>query len=387
MQGMKSFVQALAIILAVCATTAHAHLLNMTEVTLTAQDQGISQLDVRIDLGQSLMRPENYWRAVQWSKDMVAGSDLWASLPAIERLRAGLEVLVNRSRAPLRLIDIKLNATSLDAIRNPLTPQMAVLRFEVPASVGDSVEVRLVDDLEIPWPCLLRVDVPGADLPVSRLLTADTRSSRPVLLSASAQPEHVPWAAGVASTWQSWLPGISWLVVGYQHVVPLGLDHIVFVLGLFFLAAKFSTLLWQVSCFTLAHSLTLALASAGVVNISATVIEPLIAASILYIAFDNLYSDGLAKGRLAVVTVFGLLHGLGFASALGELQLPAESFLSSLLLFNLGVELAQLTVLAGAFLTVGWLQRWSGYQRQVARPATITIAGVGAYWLAKRVMF
>ena len=155
-----------------------------------------------------------------------------------------------------------------------------------------------------------------------------------MLLSASAQPEHVPWAAGVAAPGRAGFSGISWLVVGYQHVVPLGLDHIVFVLGLFFLAAKFSTLLWQ-SCVSPWAPLTLALASAGVVNISATVIEPLIAASILYIAFDNLYSDGLAKGRLAVVTVFGLLHGLGFASALGELQPPAESFLSSLLLFNL----------------------------------------------------
>ena len=119
MQGVKSFVQALAIILAMCATTARAHLLNMTEVTLTAQDQGISELDVRIDLGQSLMSPEHYWRAVQWSKDMVAGSDLWASLPAIERLRAGLEVLVNRSRAPLRLIDVKLNATSSTQFETP----------------------------------------------------------------------------------------------------------------------------------------------------------------------------------------------------------------------------------------------------------------------------
>ena len=76
MQGVKSFVQALAMILAMCATTARAHLLNMTEVTLTAQDQGISELDVRIDLGQSLMSPEHYWRAVQWSKDMVAGRSL-----------------------------------------------------------------------------------------------------------------------------------------------------------------------------------------------------------------------------------------------------------------------------------------------------------------------
>jgi hypothetical protein len=181
------------------------------------------------------------------------------------------------------------------------------------------------------------------------------------------------------------VPGLSWLAIGFQHIIPWGLDHIVFVLGLFFLSTKLSTLFYQVSCFTVAHSITLGLATLGIVSVPASIIEPLIAASIIFIAVDNLYNHFLARWRLVVVTLFGLLHGLGFASALSELMLPAENFTMALLMFNLGVEAGQITVLALAFAAVGWLRSWTAYTERVARPATMTIAGVGTYWLIKRV--
>jgi hypothetical protein len=88
-----------------------------------------------------------------------------------------------------------------------------------------------------------------------------------------------------------------------------------------------------------------------------------------------------------MVTLFGLLHGLGFASVLGGLDLPRENFLSSLLLFNIGVEIGQLTVLMMAFVAVGWMRSWSQYTERVARPATISIAGIGTYWLINRIAF
>ena len=262
---------------------------------------------------------------------------------------------------------------------------MATLVFTVAAGDDERVEIKLAEGLTVPWPCLLRVDIPGAETPVSRLLTNDTRSSRSIRLDTSPQDAGRSVWINLASGFQSWVPGVTWVAVGFQHIIPLGLDHIVFVLGLFFLSTRFSTLLLQVSCFTLAHSLTLAMASTGLISVSAELIEPLIAASIVYIAIDNLHGDRIARWRLPVITSFGLLHGLGFASALSAIQLPADGFLSSLLLFNLGVELGQLTVLVVAFLAVGWLRRWPGYGAKVARPATLTIAGVGAYWLVKRV--
>ena len=170
---------------------------------------------------------------------------------------------------------------------------------------------------------------------------------------------------------QAWLPSLTWLVVGIQHIVPMGFDHMVFILGLFFLSTKLSSLLLQVSAFTLAHSVTLGLTTLGYIAAPTHFVEPLIAASILYVAIDNLYSRHVAKWRLLVVTAFGLLHGLGFASALSELALPEGSVLPALLLFNLGVEIGQITVLLTAYLVFGWLQRWPLYRQRVAEPASI----------------
>ncbi len=148
-----------------------------------------------------------------------------------------------------------------------------------------------------------------------------------------------------------------YIPVGFEHIVPMGLDHILFVLGLFFLSTRLGPLLWQVSAFTLAHTVTLALGALGYVNIPGSIVEPIIAASIVYVAIENIVSDKLHKWRPAVIFVFGLLHGLGFASVLGEFGLPADQFIPALIGFNVGVELGQLAVIAVAFLLVYLAQR------------------------------
>ena len=180
------------------------------------------------------------------------------------------------------------------------------------------------------------------------------------------------------------LPGLTWIAVGFQHIVPRGLDHVLFILGLFFLVAGARPLLWQVTGFTIAHSMTLALASYGVVNVPAAIIEPLIAASIIYIAVDNLYSTQVGRLRFVLVCLFGLLHGLGFASVLRDVSLPQENFLGTLLAFNVGVELGQIAVLIAAFAVVGWFRRHAWYAQAIAQPATVVIAGIGLYWLLHR---
>jgi hypothetical protein len=153
--------------------------------------------------------------------------------------------------------------------------------------------------------------------------------------------------AGALATFANYIP------VGFDHIVPLGLDHILFVLGLFFLSTRIAPLLWQISAFTLAHTITLALAALGYVNVPASIVEPLIAASIVFVAVENILGDGsLSRWRPAVIFGFGLLHGLGFASVLGEFGLPPGSFVPALIGFNVGVELGQLAVVAVAFLLV-----------------------------------
>lgn len=145
---------------------------------------------------------------------------------------------------------------------------------------------------------------------------------------------------------------VSYLPVGFEHIVPMGLDHILFVLGLFFLSTRLRPLLWQISAFTLAHTVTLALGALGYVNVPGSIVEPIIAASIVYVAVENIVSDRLHRWRPAVIFAFGLLHGLGFASVLGEFGLPADQFVPALIGFNVGVELGQLAIISVAFLLV-----------------------------------
>lgn len=169
-------------------------------------------------------------------------------------------------------------------------------------------------------------------------------------LEAGAASDAVPLTGGTpASGWQTF---VDYIPVGFDHIIPKGLDHILFVLGLFFLSTQLWPLLTQVSLFTLAHTITLALAALGHVTVPAAIVEPLIAASITYVAVENIFMKTLSPWRPVVVFLFGLLHGLGFASVLGEFGLPEGAFLPALVGFNVGVELGQLAVIALIFLCV-----------------------------------
>ena len=138
--------------------------------------------------------------------------------------------------------------------------------------------------------------------------------------------------------------------------------------------------------FTLAHTVTLALGALGIVTIPGSIVEPIIAASIVYVAIENVFSNKLHAWRPVIIFVFGLLHGLGFASVLGEFGLPAGQFVAALIGFNVGVELGQLTVIALAFLTVGyWFGGKDWYRTRIAIPASLVIAAVGTYWFVERV--
>jgi hypothetical protein len=176
-----------------------------------------------------------------------------------------------------------------------------------------------------------------------------------------------------------------YLVLGFWHIVPEGLDHILFVLGLFLLSVRLRPLLWQVSAFTAAHTTSLALATYGVVDLSPRVVEPLIALSIAYVAVENLFTEELRPWRVWLVFAFGLLHGLGFAGVLGELGLPRGELATALLSFNVGVELGQLAVILAALLVLGAWRKRASYRRRVVVPLSLLIAFVGVYWAFERV--
>jgi hypothetical protein len=180
---------------------------------------------------------------------------------------------------------------------------------------------------------------------------------------------------------------VEYTALGFTHILPLGLDHILFVLGLFLLSLRVKPLLIQVTAFTVAHTITLALSIYGVVSLSPTVVEPLIAASIVYVAVENILTPTLHAWRPVVVFLFGLLHGMGFAGVLTEVGLPRSEFVTGLLSFNVGVELGQLAVITLAYAAVGhWFKEKSWYRSRVVIPASALIALVGLYWTVERVL-
>ncbi len=180
---------------------------------------------------------------------------------------------------------------------------------------------------------------------------------------------------------------LNYIYQGIIHIIPQGFDHILFVLALFLLCNSLSALLWQISAFTIAHTVTLALGIFGILNVPSAIVEPFIALSIAYIAIENIFQHQLKSSRIAIVFVFGLLHGLGFASALLKFGLPPGQWLSSLISFNVGVEIGQLLVIACAFILLGWARKKTYYQKMIATPLSVTIAFMGTYWFIQRVFF
>jgi hypothetical protein len=174
--------------------------------------------------------------------------------------------------------------------------------------------------------------------------------------------------------------------LGYTHILPKGLDHILFVLGLFLLNARLRPVLMQVTTFTVAHSITLALSVYDVISVPSRIVEPLIALSIAYVALENLATTRLKPWRLALVFAFGLLHGMGFAGVLADLGLPKEEFVTALLSVNGGVEAGQVTVIALAAVTVAWSRDRDWYHRFIVTPASLAIAATGLYWTVTRVL-
>jgi hypothetical protein len=265
-------------------------------------------------------------------------------------------------------VELSLDRVDIPVVGNPDLPRASHLVFS-------GAVLRSAHSLTLTWPggagaLVLRQQ--GVDDPYTGYLEGGQTSPPIDLTGGNAQSGTEAFS--------------SYIPVGFDHILPKGLDHILFVLGLFFLSTRLRPLVWQVSAFTLAHTVTLALGALGLVSVPGSIVEPLIAASITYVAVENLFTSGLSRWRPVVIFCFGLLHGLGFASVLGEFGLPESQFIPALIGFNVGVELGQLTVIALAFLAVGlWFGRKDWYRARIAVPASCVIALVGAYWFVERV--
>lgn len=345
----------------------------MTRVLVEVGPADIGTFELTVDLGQSLLSPAEYLALAR------AGEEEQAARlePILAALADGIVVTLDGRPLPRDFVDARFAAESLGAIANPLTPQMATLRWELPPTAGDRLEVRLANGFELPWPWLVRVDSGLRELPVSRLLTPDRRATGGVALAGDG--------AGGSTSEGLIDVGAIYAGLGILHIVPDGLDHVLFILGLFLVGGTFRELLILVSCFTVAHTATLGAAVLGLLAPPAGIVEPLIAASIVYVGLEALFGFSKPAARYAVVFAFGLLHGLGFASVLGEIGLPDGQYVLALLSFNLGVELGQLLVLGVAFLLLGAFRSRRWYVPCVVHPGSMIVAGVGAYWLLERI--
>jgi hypothetical protein len=178
---------------------------------------------------------------------------------------------------------------------------------------------------------------------------------------------------------------LDFLRLGIEHILG-GPDHLLFLVALLAHARRFWSVVTIVTAFTLAHSLTLSLAVLGLVDVPGDVVEPLIAASIVWVALENLIWPGKEWRRWLVSFVFGLVHGLGFAGALTELSLDGGALVKALVGFNLGVELGQVAFIAVFLPLLIWASR-AAAMRRLPQIASVLVAVMGGVWFVQRVFF
>ncbi len=202
------------------------------------------------------------------------------------------------------------------------------------------------------------------------------------LFNTAVYAHEVNYALENAPTTQ-----VAWFYIklGFTHIVPLGIDHILFVVCLCLLNTKFKTIVWQATAFTIAHSITLALSIQNVINLPASIVEPIIALSILFVAIENLIIRELKPWRVLLVFVFGLIHGLGFASVLNEVGLPRDQLASALISFNVGVELGQLFVIILVCSFLYFFRDRTWYRQRIVYPISLVIILIATYWTVERI--
>ena len=182
---------------------------------------------------------------------------------------------------------------------------------------------------------------------------------------------------------------VAWFYfkLGFTHIVPQGIDHVLFIIGICLINTKLKSIIYQASAFTVAHTIALALSMKNIIVAPSPLIEPIIALSIVFVAVENIILSELKPWRIILVFLFGLIHGLGFASSLNEIGLPPGKFFTSILMFNVGVEVCQILIIAFVFsLIIFPLKNKLWYRYRIVYPISIAIALVSSYWTIERLI-
>jgi len=284
---------------------------------------------------------------------------------------------------------IAAQAIELTLDNQPVKAEEARCRFDESdnASVHLSFPVNTCSNMVVrsKWLALLQpghrqffsLQNPAGDTLAERLLSANSDSVTLHMDAVEAKPAGNSRKNSFA----------DFLLMGVKHIWT-GYDHLLFLFGLLIVTRNFGSAVKIITCFTIAHSITLAVATLSLVQISSRVVEPLIAVSIVYVGIENLFRGDDPKGRWLLTFAFGLVHGFGFASVLRELGVGVNGsgIAVPLVSFNLGVELGQVVV-AGLVLPVIWHLRGRPlFVRRWVPACSVLIALLGGYWFVQRVM-
>lgn len=366
------------------AVAASAHPLNWTKLTFAAagDDPAAVVARLEVDLANYVSGYDAYFAL---AADPARDTELRAAV-----LQAWAEVIVSATPGgpPLRwTLEEFVPPPPDDEFFAPLPAPMAFARLRATSPVsGDSLHVTVAPTTRLELPLVVRVTHAGEDAAMPLLLSAGSAPAPLAWLTAPPTTPDAPAPARLAPP-TAWRTLLTYGGQGFLHILPHGPDHVLFVLALFLGGAAPRALIGQLSLFTLAHTLTLGAATLGWVVVPGRVVEPLIAASIAWLAIENLRGHRpAASARWVVIFACGLLHGLGFAGALADLGLPRHGLLPALLGFNLGVELGQIAVVAGAFLLVGWWRQARHYRRAVVLPASAAMAALAGWWTCARLV-
>ncbi len=368
---------AMALCLGVGASPAMAHKLRPAVVAVTFDLDGTYTIEIRANAEALLADISPLHEDTTQSPNAARYDDLRELEPdalgeRIEdfapQLVAGLEVMFDGKAVQPRLIDIEV-----PNVEDRRRARVTTITFggEIPVHAREftwSYAAGFGDNILI-------VRHGGEKEGRSSWLANGARSE-PLALDGKFVPKSRSEVAG------------EYLVLGSTHILPKGLDHILFVLGIFLLSLKLKPIFWQVTSFTIAHTIALGMTIYGVISLPSYIVEPLIAASIVYVGVENILTSAMKPWRVGVVFGFGLLHGMGFAGVLSGIGLPRSEFLTALVTFNLGVEFGQLAVIGLAFLAVGiWFRKRPWYRARVVVPGSAAISLAGLYWVVERTVF
>jgi hypothetical protein len=364
---------------------AGAHTMMMTQVLVSFGQPDAVDVKIDVDLTLLLGSPERYYEVATESPERQK-EDLGRIVP---RVIDNLQLFVGQQRLqPVFRGFSAAKAQRADYLDASMS-KLSTLSFVAALPVGtDPLKLVIPFGAEVDYPVAYTVQIPAAHLSVTRWVEEGMHESDPFVWAGKVpvsalpppaaptfNPDALPWPRQLA----------LYLRLGFRHIVPEGADHILFVLGLFFLGITWRKLLSQTTVFTVAHATTLFLSTYGIFSLPSRYVEPAIALSIAFIAIENVVKPQLGPGRLAIVFGFGLVHGLGFASSLSDIPFPKTDFIVALLGFNFGVDLGQLFVIALAFLAVGGFRNRPWFRRGIAIPCSLAIAAVGLFWCVQRI--